>query len=828
MSDTQKLLQNLTVEEKAALLAGTDFMYTNPVPRLGIPSLCTADGPHGLRKQAGAQDNGISQSEPATAFPTASALACGWNTENARKMGAAIASECRRYGVNILLGPGLNIKRNPLCGRNFEYFSEDAYLSGEMAAAEVEGLQQNGVGACLKHFALNNSENFRFMGNSVADARAVREIYLKPFEIAVKKSKPYAVMCAYNAINGTRCAENKLLLTDVLRREWGFDGAVLTDWGAMRDRIASVQAGLDLEMPGDTRYCRKQIINGVKSGALKTHDLDACVRNILGLIEKRGKSEGENAADFERHDAILAGIEADFEKHDTLSAEIAADCAVLMKNDGVLPLKNDQKYCILGDLFQKMRYQGAGSSLINPAKLTTPQNAFDKRGVKYQFARGYAENTLISDEKLLAEALNLAEGYDTVLVFAGLTDLAESEGCDRENLRLPQNQLDLINALITRGKKIVVVLFGGSVVELPFLSGISALLNMFLPGQNGGTATANLLFGDKTPCGKLAETWVNSYADVPFGAEFSKTVNEVYKESVFVGYRYYQTAQKAVAFPFGFGLSYTSFAYENLSLTVEGEKITAACTITNTGPRYGAEVVQLYVGAPKSAVFKPEKELCAFKKVYLNAGESKRVKLTFSVSDLKYYNVNLSRGVLEEGEYAVQVCSDCATVRLLKSVYLAGEDVPSPYQTEVSAAYCGGNLANIDNATFEKMSGLKIPPAPPKKPITIESQFTDLRQTFFGRILYSAVMQLPKKQLKKAQKLPCGAERDNRIKGAIFLKHILQKNCLRSMSMSTTRLPLNFAEGMAALANGKIFSAIKHFCSKIRVPKLPKQTQSKK
>ncbi|MDE7439524.1 MAG: glycoside hydrolase family 3 C-terminal domain-containing protein, partial [Clostridia bacterium] len=522
--DIKELLEKLTVEEKAALVAGTDFMFTNPVPRLSIKSIETSDGPHGLRKQCGKGDNGISESLPSTAFPTAATTACGWSEDNLKKMGEAIAEECLYYGVNVVLGPGANIKRNPRGGRNFEYFSEDAYLSGKLAAAEVKGIQSKGVCACVKHFALNNSENFRFMGNSVCDMRAMREIYLRSFERVIKEAKPHTVMCAYNQINGTFCSENEWLLNEVLRGEWGFDGLVMTDWGATHDRVEGIKAGLDLEMPGDTPYCRKSIIDGVKSGSLPIEKLDKAVENVLRLLDKCGDEKSGTV---------------DFKAHDRLSADIAADCAVLLKNDGVLPLNASDSFFVCGELFEKMRYQGAGSSMINPVFLTSPKTAFDKRGVDYEYFFGYRENELKADPTDIWQAQLRSEEYDKIIVFAGLTDYVESEGADRESLSLPENQLELIDALTEAGKKVVVVLFGGSVIELPFADKVSAILNMSLPGQNGGTAAAELLFGDKTPCGKLAETWVNSLSDVPFDGEFSKGINEVYKESIFVGYRYY-------------------------------------------------------------------------------------------------------------------------------------------------------------------------------------------------------------------------------------------------------------------------------------------------
>lgn len=809
----ESLLKELTVEEKAALVAGVDFMYTNPVPRLKIPSVRMSDGPHGLRVQSEGGDNGIAGSEPATAFPTAVTTASSWNPENTYRMGEAIAEECAHYGVNVLLGPGTNIKRNPLAGRNFEYFSEDPYLEGKMAAAEVNGVQSNGTGVSVKHFALNNSENFRFMGDSVCDMRAIREIYLKPFEIIVKESKPQTVMCAYNKINGTYCCQNKWLLTDVLRKEWGFDGLVMTDWGATHDRVEMLRAGLDLEMPGDTDICRKWIIDGVADGTLAMSDLDKAVENVLRLAERYENAEKKPA---------------DFKAHHALAAEIAADSAVLLKNDGVLPLNKQGSYCVVGELFEKTRYQGAGSSMINPTYLSTPKSAFDERKVKYVYAKGCKENQIATDEKLVAEAVQKASSYEKIIVFAGLTDYVESEGADRENMRLPDNQLAVIDALIKAGKQVIVILYGGSPVELPFADKVKAILNMYLPGQNGGEAMASLVFGDKTPCGKLAETWALSYDDVPFGKDFGKTVNEIYKESIYVGYRYYLTANKKVRYPFGYGLSYTTFDYQNIETAEKDNEIEVSCEIVNNGKYDGAEIVQLYVKAPQGGVYKPLRELKGFTKVYLKAGESKQITITVKKEDLRYWNVKENRFVMEGGEYELQLCSDCQTVRLSQTVVLEGESVVNPYSDAVNSIYSATAFDKMSDSLFEEMSGLKIPVIPRKKPIRLESRFTDMRQTFMGKILFNAVLGVAKKDMKNAKKLPEGAERDNKIKGAMFLKRILESNSIITMSMSAGKnCPYNFAQGFVNLANGHIIKGIKCFCTKIKVPKLPKDKEEK-
>ncbi len=782
-----KLLGELTVEEKAALVAGTDFMFTNPVPRLGVPSLRMSDGPHGLRVQTEGGDNGVSESEPATSFPTAATVASSWEPENAKKMGVAIGKEAHRYGIHVVLGPGANIKRNPLAGRNFEYFSEDPLLAGKMAAAEVKGIQ--------------------------SDERAIREIYLKVFETIVKEAQPATMMCAYNAINGEYCSQNKWLLTDVLRKEWGFDGLVMTDWGAMHDRIKSLKAGLDLEMPGDTAICRKWILDGVKDGSLPVEVLDEAVRNVLTLVEKYVRRQPDDC---------------DFEENDRLACAIAEDSAVLLKNDGILPLDEKEALFVCGDLFEKMRYQGAGSSMINPTKLTTPKAAFDAMGVRYTYARGYAENKTQTEQRYIDEALTLSKNENKVLVFAGLTDYVESEGCDREDMRLPENQLALIDALINAGKRVVVVLFGGSPVELPFAEKVNAILNMYLPGQSGGRACANLLFGKANPAGRLAETWPLRYEDVPFGETFGKSENEVYKESVFVGYRYYTTAKKTVRYPFGYGCSYTNFVWSDMQVQTEGENISVSCLVKNTGARDGAEVVQLYVKAPAGAVFMPEHELKAFRKVRLAAGETRRVTLTLSQSDLRYFDVSQREWALADGEYALRLCPDAETVLLEQSLTLKGEQ-RAPYSPEVLNAYAGAAF-NVSDELFEQMSGVKIPPLPAKKPVTLESRFSYLaRAGLMGKILHSAVLNVAKKQMKAAKKLPEGKERDNKIKGAYFLARILNSNSLITMSMSAGGgMPYNFACGFMELANGHIFKGIGCFLHAPSVPPLPKDNDRTK
>ena len=809
--DINEILSKMTLEEKAALVSGTDFMYTNPIARLGVKSVRMSDGPHGLRVQMEAGDNGVSRSEPATCFPTAVTLASTFNPDYVRAVGEAIGTEAEHYGIDVLLGPGVNIKRNPLAGRNFEYYSEDPYLAGKLGASFVMGVQSRGVDVAVKHFALNNSENFRFMGDSVCDERAAREIYLKPFETVVKEARPGTVMSSYNKINGTYASENKWLLTDVLRGEWGFDGVVMTDWGGTHDRLRMLSAGLDIEMPGDTAVCRKWICDAVKDGSLDESVLDTAVKNLLALAREHEGRVKKNA---------------DFEAHRRLAEKVATDGAVLMKNDGTLPLTSSGEYLVVGELFEKPRYQGSGSSMINPTALVTPKDAFDSRKIKYEYAKGYRENKLAPDQELIAEAVAMAEKFDTVLVFIGLTDYVESEGCDRDSMTLPENQLALIDALVKSGKRVCAVTYGGAPYEMPFADSVAAILNMYLPGQECGSSTAALLFGERSPCGRLAETWPISYSDVPFGDSFAKTKVEVYRESVFVGYRYYTTALKKVRYPFGHGLSYTTFGYSDMTLEKTDEGVKVAVTVTNTGARIGGEVIQLYVAAPISDVYKPSRELRAFDKVYLKPKEATRVELFVPYESLKYWHIKEKRYVLEGGEYTFMISANAQEVILSDALTLDGEDVTAPYSEAVSTTYSLLAFKAVSDEIFEEMSLLKIPALPPKLPITMESRFSDLKESFMGRILYGAVLSVAKKDMNAAKKLPEGKERDNKIKGAIFMERILDSNSLTTMSMAAGKqFPYNFAEGFMHLANGKIFKGAKCFLTKIKAPSLPKENK---
>ena len=802
------LINQLKLEEKIALVAGHNFMYTNAVPRLNIPSIRMSDGPHGLRVQ-GDNEIGVMAASSATCFPTAATTANSWDPKLLEQMGAAMGMEARFYGIDIILGPGVNIKRNPLCGRNFEYFSEDPLLAGKLGAGEVIGIQSQGVGTSLKHYAFNNEENHRFMGDSIVDMRAIREIYLKPFEYIIKNAKPETVMNAYNKVNGTYCSENKWLLTDVLRNQWGFDGLVMTDWGATHNRIKGIKAGNDLEMPGDTTICRKWIFDAVNDGTLDVKELDERVLNVLDLVSKHLEKNKLETIDWE--------------KHHELARLIAEDSAVLLKNDNYsLPLIKNEKICVIGELFEKMRYQGAGSSMINPALLTTCKDAFDKHEVNYIYFKGYKESEVEPSESLIKEAVEGSNNYDKVLLFIGLTDNEESEGGDRDNMSLPANQLALVDALIKENKKIIVVLFGGSASELPFFDEISALLNMFLPGQNGGEATYNLLFGLSNPSGRLAQTWPIKYSDVPYADEFGKTKQAIYKESIFVGYRYYMTANKEVRFPFGFGLSYTKFDYSGLNIKEDDNKIIVSLNVKNIGNYDGKDIIQVYVKGPESEFYKPVRELKGFTKASLKPSESQNVEVVIDKDDLKYWNNRKERFSLENGEYLIQIGRSSGDIILERKINITGDNLNEVYEKTVQNAYKNINIDEIDNSMFELMSGMKIPELPNTKPIDLESRFTELRQTLMGKILYKAVIGLALKDLKKAKKLPEGSERDNRIKAALSLKRMLESNSLTTMTMAAgTMFPYNFAEGFRDFANWHVIRGLKDFLTKIKAPKLP-------
>ena len=826
MKEIQDLLQQLTLEEKAALLEGYQSWMTNAIPRMDIPAIHLTDGPVGVRKKVDKEGSGavgLGASMPATVFPASVSIANSWNVENAKRMGKAIGEECIGYDVQVLLAPGLNLKRDPRCGRNFEYFSEDPLLAGKMAAAFVQGVQSTGTAACPKHFAINNNENYRYMYDAVIDERTARELYLKAFEICVKEAKPRTMMCAYNKINGEHCSQNQWLLTDVLRKEWGYDGLVMTDWGATVNRSEGVKAGLDLDMPGGILANRKSIIDGVMNGDIAIGEVDKAAANVLRLIRDAIQTPEDSGKQEER-----------LKEHEKLAISLAADCAVLLQNNGILPLSKEQNVLITGDLFDRMRYQGAGSSSMNPAYLTSPREAFEAAEMSCEFVRGYDEKAYEEDDELEKEVLEKAKDAEVILFFGGLTDGYESEGIDRETLSLPANQLHLMEQLSQTGKKIVAVLFGGAPFEMPFVPNCAAILHMFLPGEGGGEACRRLLYGMANPSGKLSETWMRSVSDIPFGNEFGQNKIVAYKENIYVGYRYFDAKPECIVYPFGHGLSYTQFEYTGLKVEHEDGMIKIIFYVKNAGTMAGAEVVQLYVGRnDNTAVFKASKELKAFHKIYLAPGESRLVSLKIEEKDLAYYNTKVHDWIVENGEYPLYVGSSSRDIRLQGTVTIIGrEEAPVPYHWSAVQAY--RHLTDTDPAEtitteiFEKIIGRPLPKEPEKYPFTVESPLQEFKQTFMGRIIFKSIMNVINSGAKDIVKLPDGKEKEERLKNHVFMLRFIHMNCPRSLAQSGGgMIQMNLAHALTALANGRFMKA----CMALRKDKeklpLPCEIQKK-
>jgi beta-glucosidase len=644
------IISKLTLEEKASLCSGLEFWRLQGIERLGIPSIMVTDGPHGLRKQEGSSDHlGIYDSVPATCFPSAVGMATSWNRELINKVGVALGEECQAEDVAILLGPGANIKRSPLCGRNFEYFSEDPYLSSEMAANHIKGVQSQGVGTSLKHFAANNQEYRRMSIDAVIDERTLREIYLASFEGPVKEAKPWTVMAAYNKVNGEYASENEYLLKDILKDEWGFEGIVVSDWGAVNEREKALNNGLELEMPANSVGDQK-IVNAIKNGQLSEEELDKAVERLLTIIFKAVDHKKENAT-YSR------------EAHHHLAREVARESMVLLKNeDQILPLKREGTIAIIGEFVKKPRFQGGGSSHIVPTKLENILVEIESisGNANVIYAQGYNLDSDTVNEKLINEAKEVAAGADTAVLFVGLPESYESEGYDREHLRIPENHVQLIEAIAEVNQNIVVVLSNGSPIIMPWIDQVKGLLEGYLGGQALGGAIADLLFGDANPSGKLAETFPQKLSDNPSFLNFPGDGDKVeYKEGIFVGYRYYDKKEIDPLFPFGYGLSYTNFEYSNLIIDKkeikDTETVSVRLKVKNSGSILGKEVVQLYIKDVASTVSRPGKELKGFEKVELQPGEQKTVTFVLDKRSFAYYNVHLKDWHVETGEFEVLI-----------------------------------------------------------------------------------------------------------------------------------------------------------------------------
>lgn len=675
--EIKKLLEKLTIEEKAGLLSGLDGWHTKPVEHLGIPSIMMADGPHGLRKQREGGDVGIGNSYVATCFPTASLLACSWDKDIAFRQGAAIGEEAADQNLQMVLGPGNNIKRSPLCGRNFEYFSEDPYLSGNMAAGIIKGIQSQGIGTSLKHFAANSQESDRLVIDENISERALREIYLASFETPVKEAQPTSVMCAYNKINGQYCSQNKWLLTDILRKEWGFNGIVVSDWGAVDNRPQGVYAGLDLEMPSSFGINDKEIVKAYKGKktAMKSHDkdfantltekeIDACCERMLNLIFNQ----------YEKR----TGKKCDYKQHCKTAADIAKECMVLLKNDKILPLKEGAKVAVIGEMAKKPRFQGSGSSQVNAFSVVKPIDEI-KKYAEVEYAQGYSLSD-DSDTSKISKAVKAAKGKDAVIIIAGLPDSYESEGYDRKHLNIPESHVKLINKVSAVNPNVVVVLCNGSPVTMPFIDSAKAVLEAYLSGESGAAAMAEILFGKANPCGKLAETFPLRIEDTPsyldrWGTE--KAVN--YGEGIFVGYRWYEKRDIPVLFPFGHGLSYTKFKYSDLKISHseadENETVTVSAVIKNTGKFDGKEIVQLYVEDLSDKVMRPIKELKGFEKIELKQGEEKTVEFKLNRRAFAYWDDINHRWSVNSGLFRIHIGASSADIRLTGEIKVSSQTI---------------------------------------------------------------------------------------------------------------------------------------------------------
>ncbi|MGN0521007.1 MAG: glycoside hydrolase family 3 C-terminal domain-containing protein, partial [Eubacterium sp.] len=702
----EEIISKMTLEQKASFVSGKNYWYTQELKKLGLPSIMMTDGPNGLRKQnteKRPEGIGLGNSVPATCFPPAVCSASSWDEELLRIEGEAIAEECLAENVSVILGPGANIKRSPTCGRNFEYFSEDPYLSGKMATNLVKGIQSKGVGASLKHFACNSQEAFRMVIDEVIDERAIREIYFSAFEMCVKEAQPWTVMNSYNRINGVYSSQNKWLQEDVLRKEWGFKGLIVTDWGANVDRVDGLKCGTDLEMPSSGSLNKKKIIKAVQNGELDESVLDKAVDNVIELVSK-SKPMLELKHSYDK------------EEHHKVAQKIAEGAMVLLKNDdNILPVKNGQSIAVIGEMAKFPRFQGAGTSVVNPTKLDNAYDCLKALGANITYSRGYDRSIDEINNELVNEAVQLAKNSDIAIIFAGLTEEFEAEGYDRKNIEMPNSHNRLISEIAKVNSNTVVVLAGGSVIHMPWINEVKALLNSSLGGQAGGAAIANILIGAVNPSGKTCETYPLNFSDNPTYNNFpGGPVTSEHRESLYVGYRYYDTANKNVLFPFGYGLSYTSFEFRDLKLSSDKIKDTETLIVSfkvkNIGNIDGAEVAQIYVADKESTIFRPKKELREFKKVFLKAGEEKEITIGLSKRAFAFWNVNVKGWTVETGEFEILVGSSSRDIKIRNTVMVESTDnAEIPDYRKTSPAYYNADIGNMNGKQFEAIYGKSLP-----------------------------------------------------------------------------------------------------------------------
>ncbi len=802
--DIKKVISELTLRQKAELLTGKDFWQTKDFPELGIPSLFLADGPHGLRKQIAAADHlGFNPSLNATCFPTAAAMANSWNEELGEEMGAALGIEAASMSVNVLLGPGTCMKRNPRCGRNFEYFSEDPYLAGKMAASYIRGIQTAGTSACVKHFAGNNQEERRMASDSVMDERTLREIYLTAFEIAVTEGKTQCIMSSYNKVNGVYANENMHLMREILRDEWGFEGVVVTDWAGCNSRVEGVIAGNELEMPA-CKYGIDDVVKAVEDGTLDIKYVDECLERFFKLIEQT--TAGEKNQPF------------DMKAHHKLAKRCADESVVLLKNNGILPLAEKTKIAVIGDFAKEPRYQGAGSSVVNPTRLDTVMGNIGGYGFE---VAGYAQGFHRYGKKkngLIKKAVKLAKKADVALLFLGLDEASEAEGLDREHIHIPANQIALYKAVKATGKKVVVVLSCGSSVVLNWARDCDALVYACLTGQAGAGAVLDIISGKVNPSGKLAETFPVKYEDCSSAKWFpGKKLTAEYREGLFIGYRYFDTAGVKTEFPFGFGLSYTTFEYSDIVADENG----VTFNIRNTGEKDGAETAQLYVGKKDGKVFRPAKELKGFKKAFVKAGESVSVNIPFDDKTFRYFNVKTNKWEVEGGEYQLYIGASSEDIRLEAAVEREGTTEVMPYNPEELPSYYSGKVANVGDAEFRTLIGREIPEANydfyKKKRMVIHENCTvdDLRyskrwvgRAFSGAIRFAIGFCAAFGMRNAANTLTMG------------VKHQPIRGMAKFGGMSRRQM-----EAMLMMFNGHLFKGIGRFLSKEKKQKNKKEVK---
>ena len=781
------LISQMTLKEKASLCSGKDFWHLKSIERLGLPEIMVCDGPHGLRKQnAENKKVGIGNSYPATCFPTAVTTACSWDRDLIYKMGQALAEECLQHGVSVLLGPGVNMKRSPLCGRNFEYFSEDPELAGEMGAAFIAGVQSKGIGTSLKHFAGNSQEMKRMTSNSIIDERALREIYLRAFEKTVKKSQPWTVMNAYNLLNGTYCSENDWLQNKVLRDEWGFKGAVVSDWGAVNDRVAGLNAGNDLEMPSSGGVNDAKIVEAVKCGVIDETTLDERVDKLIDIILKGAANK-------------KPGYKFDVKAHNLLSRQIAEQSMVLLKNDGnILPLKRveGEYVAVIGAFAENPRYQGAGSSIINPTMIDSGRRAFNNSPISVKFADGYDRSGKRKNEDAyITEACNLAKNASKAVVFIGLTDDYESEGFDRSTMKLPDGHNRLVEAVSRVNDNVIVVLEGGSPVEMPWADDVKAILNAYLGGQSVAPAIVDVLTGKANPCGKLAETYPVCLKDTPTSFRYPDSKEDVqYRESIFIGYRYYDKVERNVRFPFGFGLSYTSFEYSDIKLKkknlTKGEGAKVTFTIKNTGDVAGSEIAQVYVAKPESKIFRAPKELKGFVKIHLDPGEEKKVTVELDDRAFAFWNTATEDWCVESGEYKILVGASSRDIRLEAAAKMKSEDDETIVDLRESAGvYFDGDPARAREDDFKVIYGGEFKLAPEITSDSLNNSIEKSKDKGLAKFIYNTVDLAMK---------PKGG-----VGSSMITNTIMQTPIRNYVSMSNGLFTEDMADGLLKVFEGK-------------------------